>query len=502
MEKTLADYLAALGPLALDAGAADPGQLIRGVANNSRKVRDGFLFCAIRGVNADGHVFIPDAVRNGAVVILAAERAAVPPGVSFIRVSDSYHAWGVVCAAFFGNPTEHLDVFAVTGTNGKTSIAFMLKRILAAHGHRCGLISTVEYDDGSGIAEEAARTTPEAFTIQEYFARMVRSGCDCAVIEASSHGLHQHRLGNARFAGALFTNLTGDHLDYHHTMEAYYQAKKLLFAEMLRPGAPAVINIDDEWGARLATECRGRRVLTLSKNNSAASGYLDSIQLHASGSEFTLHMNHAVFKNPMPSADGVSIRIRSVLIGEHNVFNMGLAALAACASGVPPALVAETLSAPDIAPPGRLEPFDLPNGARAFVDYAHTDDALFRVLGAIRTFCRGRIITVFGCGGDRDRTKRPRMAKVVSELSDIAVVTSDNPRTEDPLAIIAEILKGIRPGTECLTVPDRAEAIRKAVALSRAGDVILIAGKGHENYQEINGVRHPFDDREILRNLS
>ena len=160
------------------------------------------------------------------------------------------------------------------------------------------------------------------------------------------------------------------------------------------------------------------------------------------------------------------------------------------------------MSAPDIAPPGRLEPFDLPGGARAFVDYAHTDDALFRVLGAIRTFCRGRIITVFGCGGDRDRTKRPRMAKVVSELSDIAVVTSDNPRTEDPLAIIAEILKGIRPGTECLTEPDRAEAIRKAVSLARSGDVILIAGKGHENYQEINGVRHPFDDREILRNLS
>ena len=497
MERTLADYLAALGPLVLDATGVNPRQVVRGVANNSGKVRKDFLFCAIKGSNTDGHAFIPDAIRNGAGVVLATEPRSVPPGVPFVLVSDSYHAWGVVCAAFFGNPMEHLDVFAVTGTNGKTSIAFMLKRILSAHGRRCGLISTVEYDDGSGVAEEASRTTPEAFTIQDCFARMVRNGCDCAVIEASSHGLHQHRLGNARFAGAFFTNLTGDHLDYHHTMEAYYQAKKLLFSEMLRPGAPAVINIDDPWGARLASECGTQHVLTLSKNDSDASGYLSSIRLCASGSEFTLHMNSSVM-----GSDCISLRVHSALIGEHNVFNMGLAALGACASGVPPELAAETLSAPDIAPPGRLEPFDLPNGARAFVDYAHTDDALFRVLSAIRTFRKGRIITVFGCGGDRDRTKRPRMAKVVSELSDIAIVTSDNPRTEDPLAIIAEILTGIRPGAECLTEPDRAEAIRKAVALSRRDDIILIAGKGHENYQEINGVKHPFDDREILRNLT
>ena len=490
MGKNLSAYLNALGPLVRKSVIHEPEQVIRGVANDSRRVGKDFIFCAIKGVKSDGHCFISDAVRNGASVIFASDEVSVPERVSVIYVSDSYHAWGVLCAEFFDNPADHLDIFAVTGTNGKTSIAFMLKRILTAHGLACGLISTVEYDDGGKAPpEEAARTTPDSYSIQELFARMLRNGCRCAVIEASSHGLHQHRTGNVRFAGAVFTNLTGDHLDYHHTMEAYYQAKKLLFSEMLRPGAPAVVNIDDEWGSRLVSELPGKRVLTLSRKNPDADGYIHSVSLSGSGTEFSLR------------TAGREIRIKSVLIGEHNVCNMSLAALAAYACGVPAELIAETLSAPDIAPPGRLEPFGLPNGARAFVDYAHTDDALFRVLTAIRAFCKGRIITVFGCGGDRDRTKRPRMASVVSELSDISIVTSDNPRTEDPRAIIAEILPGIRSGAEYFADPDRRSAILKAAAISRRDDIILIAGKGHENYQEINGVRHHFDDREILRSI-
>ncbi len=488
MGKALSAYLSALGPLVRKSVIHEPEQVIRGVANNSRQVGKDFIFCAIKGARNDGHCFIFDAVKNGASVILALDEISVPERISVIYVSDSYHAWGILCAEFFDNPADHLDIFAVTGTNGKTSIAFMLKRILTAYGFACGLISTVEYDDGGKAPpEESARTTPDSYSIQELFARMVQNGCRCAVIEASSHGLHQHRTGNVRFAGAIFTNLTGDHLDYHHTMEAYYQAKKLLFSEMLRPGAPAVVNIDDEWGSRLASGLPGKRVLTLSRENPDADGYIHSVGLSGTGTEFSLRMS------------GKEIRIKSVLIGEHNICNMSLAALAAYACGVFPELIAETLSAPDIAPPGRLEPFDLPNGARAFVDYAHTDDALFRVLTAIRAFCKGRIITVFGCGGDRDRTKRPRMASVVSELSDISIVTSDNPRTEEPHAIIAEILPGIKPGKEYFAEPDRRAAILKAAAISRRDDIILIAGKGHENYQEINGVRHHFDDREILR---
>ncbi len=491
MEKTLSAYLQALGPLVRKSVIYDPEQLISGVANDSRRTGKNFIFCAIKGAKIDGHCFISDAVKNGASVIFASEEVSVPENISVILVSDSYHAWGILCAEFFGNPADRLDVFAVTGTNGKTSIAFMLKRILTAYGLSCGLISTVEYDvGGKAPPEEAARTTPDSYSIQELFARMLRNGCRCAVIEASSHGLHQHRTGNVRFAGAIFTNLTGDHLDYHHTMEAYYQAKKLLFSEMLRPDAPAVVNIDDEWGRRLASELPGKRVLTLSRENPRADGYIHSVSLSGTGTEFSLR------------AAGTEIRIRSVLIGEHNVCNMSLAALAALAGGIPPELIAETLSAPDIAPPGRLEPFNLPNGARAFVDYAHTDDALFRVLTAIRAFRKkGRIITVFGCGGDRDRTKRPRMASAASELSDVVIVTSDNPRTEDPHAIIAEILSGIRPGKKFFVEPDRRNAILKAVAVSRRDDIVLIAGKGHENYQEINGVKHHFDDREVLRSI-
>lgn len=487
MGKNLSAYLNALGPLVRKSVIHEPEQVIRGVANDSRRVGKDFIFCAIKGAKSDGHCFIFDAVRNGASVIFTSDEVTVPEWISVIYVSDSYHAWGVLCAEFFDNPADHLDIFAVTGTNGKTSIAFMLKRILMAHGLACGLISTVEYDDGGKAPpEEAARTTPDSYSIQELFARMLRNGCRCAVIEASSHGLHQHRTGNVRFAGAIFTNLTGDHLDYHHTMEAYYQAKKLLFSEMLRPGAPAVVNIDDEWGSRLVSELPGKRVLTLSRENPDADGYIHSVSLSGSGTEFSLR------------TAGREIRIKSVLIGEHNVCNMSLAALAAYACGVPAELIAETLSAPDIAPPGRLEPFGLPNGARAFVDYAHTDDALFRVLTAIRAFCKGRIITVFGCGGDRDRTKRPEMAAMAVKYAATAIFTSDNPRHEDPESILDEMVAGLPPEARYLRIADRGEAIRAAAMLARPGDIVLLAGKGHETYQIVGDERRHFDDRQQI----
>ena len=392
---------------------------------------------------------------------------------------------------FFEGSAKALDVFAVTGTNGKTSIAFMLRRIFnEAFADHCGLLSTVEYDTGAACCEEAARTTPDAFAFQRLFAEMRKNQCRRAVIEASSHGLHQHRTGSVKFTGAVFTNLTGDHLDYHLTMEAYFQAKKILFAELLRPDAPAVINVDDPWGKRLLTELKHANLYGVSlRNDPMARVQVSEIELSSGGSRFTLKTDHT------------TLHLKSVLIGEHNVCNLALAATLALAAGVDGTLLEKVLASPSIAPPGRLEPFDFPNGVRAFVDYAHTDDALFRVLSAIRAFAPANIITVFGCGGDRDRTKRPRMAEVVSKLSDFSIITSDNPRTEDPLSIIREIESGMLPSARYGVEPDRGEAIRLAVSLARKGDLILIAGKGHENYQEINGVKHPFDDREILKSL-
>jgi len=492
MTLPLSAYLLPLRELVVSFQGDESAQ-VSSVTNNSAEVMPGSIFCAIKGAKTDGHRFLQDACRKGACAVVVSDaEASVPPEIAVIRVSDSYRAWGLLCETFFGFPAKGMDVFAVTGTNGKTSIAFMLRRIFreAFPKERCGLLSTVEYDTGSSLCEEAARTTPDAFAFQGLFAEMRKNGCRRAVIEASSHGLHQYRTGSLLFAGAVFTNLTGDHLDYHGTMEAYFQAKKILFSRMLRPGAPGVINADDAWGKRLLNELPGEALYGLSlRNDPEARIQVSEVELSSGGIRFTLTLGKKV------------LHLKSGLIGEHNVCNLSMAASLALLSGVDASLLERILASPDIAPPGRLEPFDFPDGIRAFVDYAHTDDALFRVLGAIRAFARARVITVFGCGGDRDRTKRPRMGAVASKLSDYSIITSDNPRTEDPLAIIREIETGMLPSARYEVEPDRWTAILKAVGLARPGDLILIAGKGHEDYQEINGVKHPFDDREVLRFL-
>lgn len=492
MQLPLSAYLSSLRELVLSF-QGDEAVPVVSVTNNSAEAVPGSLFCAIKGAKTDGHRFLPDACRKGACAVIVSETdASVPDGVSVIRVSDSYRAWGLLCEAFFGFPAERMDVFAVTGTNGKTSIAFMLRRIFreAFPKERCGLLSTVEYDVGSPLCEEAARTTPDAFAFQRLFAEMRKNGCRRAVIEASSHGLHQHRTGSLKFAGAAFTNLTGDHLDYHGTMEAYFQAKRILFSELLRPGAPAVINADDSWGKRLLLELPGETLYGLSlRNDPKARIQVSDIELSSAGVRFALTLGRT------------TLHLESGLIGEHNVCNLAMAASLALLSGVDASLLEKVLASPDIAPPGRLEPFDFPHGVRAFVDYAHTDDALFRVLTAVRSFAPARVITVFGCGGDRDRTKRPRMAAVASKLSDFSIITSDNPRTEAPLAIIREIVPGMVSSSHYEVEPDRRAAILRAVRAAQPGDLIVIAGKGHENYQEINGVKHPFDDREVLRSL-
>ena len=467
------------------------------IANDSRKVESGTLFCAIRGAKNDGHLFLPDAAEKGACAfITAADSSWNPPdGRPVLRVRDSYLAWARICETFYDRPADGMDVYAVTGTNGKTTIAYLLNRIFrnAWPEQNCGLLSTVKYDTGDGDGLEAARTTPDAESFQRLFARMKQNHCSRAVMELSSHGLHQHRTGSLAFAGAVFTNLTGDHLDYHGTMENYYQAKRILFADLLRPGAPAIINADDEYGRRLRTELSGsggHEVHSVSLlNEPGANIAVKELSLTSSGAEFLL------------CTPWGSQRMKSTLIGDYNVCNLALASALALAQGVSWDVLLRTAAERGIAPPGRLEVLEIAEGVRALVDYAHTDDALFRVLSALHGVAERRIITVFGCGGDRDKSKRPRMAAVAAELSDLVIITSDNPRTEDPMAIIEDIRAGIPENCICMVEPDRAAALQLAADLAEPGDLVLAAGKGHENYQEINGKKYPLDDRQVIREI-
>lgn len=464
---------------------------ILNVTNHSGQVVHGTLFAAVSGSACDGHRFLTEAVQAGAVAVIYSDSAAViPPTVCAIRVSNSYAAYGIACACAEGFPAQKLTLCAVTGTNGKTTTAFWMRHLLTQAFHqKVGLLSTVVYDDGGGIIS-ADRTTPAAGAVQAAFSAMVRNGCAYAVMEQSSHGLDQHRTGNACFSAAVFTNLTGDHLDYHGTLERYYAAKRRLFTELLK--GTAVINTDDPWGMNLAVECRalGRPVIGFGMNNS--DWHFEILESTLCGTRFQIQTPKETVEFDSPH------------IGEHNVYNLCGALGAVYSLGVPLWELSVILkNAPLPAVPGRMESFRLTNGATAFVDYAHTDDALLRAMAALRQVCRGRLIVVFGCGGDRDRTKRPRMGEAVSLHADFAFITSDNPRSENPLEIINEIKTGISApyAGRIYVEPDRLTAIQKAAAMAKAGDAVLIAGKGHETYQETAGMKTHFDDREAVKNL-
>jgi UDP-N-acetylmuramoyl-L-alanyl-D-glutamate--2,6-diaminopimelate ligase len=478
---TLQTYREALGDLCVSL-AGDGSTPITGAAGDSRCIRPGDLFCAIPGARQDGSLYAADAVRRGARAVMAVAPVDLPESIPQLVVREAYAAAGRIAECAAGYPAQRLRLLGVTGTNGKTTCAYLLRHLLRAHGQVPGMVGTVCYDLGNKELE-ADRTTPTPFELQDLFQRMLEGGCGWAVLEMSSHALVQRRAGTARFAGALFTNLTGDHLDYHQTMEAYFAAKTLLFTEYLGPGAPAVVNVDDPYGRRLAELLRsaggGGPVVTV--GNSAADIAWQDVQLGFGGCRFRLQLG----------AD--MAMIDSPLIGQHNVANLTCAAALAYACGVPAATIAQALHDCRGAP-GRLEVVTSPRGFAAYVDYAHTDDALENVLKALRLLRPRRLVVVFGCGGDRDRTKRPRMGAVAARLADRVFVTSDNPRTEPPEAIIAEILAGIPAGTDLHVDADRRRAIRQAVADAGEGDLILVAGKGHEPYQEIHGVKHPFDD--------
>lgn len=461
------------------------------VFNDSRRVKPGAVFCAIAGEKFDGHQFIAQAIEAGAAMIIherpLSHRAS---DVVHWRVEDGYSAYAAACEIIAGNPAATLKLIGITGTNGKTSSAFLIKHILERSGKTAGLISTVRYDDGDE-SRPAARTTPEPGELQTLFAAMRRNQLEFAVMEVSSHALAQRRPGTAKFNVTLFTNLSGDHLDYHGDMESYFASKKRLFTEYLGEDGTAVVNVDDPHGERLAKTMPDGVALPFGLTAANGGCRIVDFETSVEGSRIQL-----MFK-------GARKTLETNLIGKHNVLNVVGAVAATTAAGVQFEDAKAALRSP-VRIPGRLEAFHTDDGAAVFVDYAHTDDALrnaLSTLSELKTSASQRLNVLFGCGGDRDRTKRPRMGAVAAELADAVVVTSDNPRAEDPAAIIAEIKTGIPAEADVVTIPDRREAIRETVGALKSGDILLIAGKGHETYQEINGEFHDFDDREEVRKV-
>jgi UDP-N-acetylmuramoyl-L-alanyl-D-glutamate--2,6-diaminopimelate ligase len=462
---------------------------IRGIQYDSRKVRRNELFVAIRGTAADGHRFVGDAVHNGASVVVMQDDAAMDDafflheGVTKIVVPDSRKALATIAANYYNHPSRRLELIGVTGTNGKTTTTHLMKSILEASGKRVGLIGTIEYKIGDEVIH-ATHTTPESLELNQLLAGMVDKGCRAAVMEVSSHALAMSRVYGLAFKAATFTNLTQDHLDFHVSMEEYFGAKKMLF-DGLTGSAVAITNADDHYGRRII---EGTRAKTISYSTSAdADVKAREIHLDVRGSHFT------VFH------DGSLHNVTSVLTGRFNIANMTAAYATGLGLGIPDKDILSGIAAVKSVR-GRFEQIVSPQGWTAVVDYAHTPDALENCLRTVHdllpTSRTSRIITVFGCGGNRDRGKRPAMGNIATALSDITIVTSDNPRTEDPRAIIEEIKTGIVGGKEVHTEVDRRKAIILGLGFAKPGDVVVIAGKGHEDYQVIGDSKSHFDDRE------
>jgi UDP-N-acetylmuramoyl-L-alanyl-D-glutamate--2,6-diaminopimelate ligase len=465
---------------------ADPETRVESLCYDSRRATPGALFFALPGARQDGTQFVAQAAEKGAVAIVS--EAALPACASpFVRVINARAAMADIAAAFYGRPADRLKVMGVTGTNGKTTVAFLVKHLLDADQRRCGLIGTVKYCIGD-TEMNAPRTTPESLDLEDLLAQMVDAGNKAVAMEVSSHGLVQHRARGIEFDTAVFTNLTQDHLDYHKTMENYFEAKAALFEGLVKQKkkkAKAIINIDDRYGHRLSERFK-KRMPVITYGQRMGSDYRASdVRFDATGSEYHLE------------ARGRAYLVRLPLIGSFNIYN-SLAAIAAASSmGMElRAAVAAIAKAPQV--PGRLERVPAKRSFQVFVDYAHTEDALRNVLRALRELQPNRLITVFGCGGDRDRAKRPLMAAASEEFSDWSILTSDNPRSEDPLFILSEMRAGLHSNRH-EEIADRTEAIRRAVALADAGDIVLIAGKGHETYQEFADRKIPFDDSAVAR---
>jgi len=462
---------------------------ITGVNIDSRKIEKGHLFVAIKGTQTDGHRFIPKALELGAVAVLCEDLSEADAtgndGVTYVQVTSTEAAVGPVATVFYGEPSKQLKLVGVTGTNGKTTIATLLYNMFRQMGHRCGLLSTVcNYIEGEAIA--ADHTTPDPIELNKLLGKMVAAGCEYAFMECSSHAIAQQRIGGLQFAGGLFTNLTRDHLDYHKTFENYRDAKKAFF-DGLPKGAFAITNADDKNGMVMVQNTKAT-VKTYSTRSMA---------------DFRARIIECHFEGMYLDICGHEVGVQ--FIGKFNVSNLLAVYGAAVMLGKKPddiLLVLSTLKS--VA--GRLEPIRSEEGVTAIVDYAHTPDALENVLNAIHEVLdgkKGKVITVCGAGGNRDKGKRPLMAQEAVKQSDRVIITSDNPRFEEPQDIINDMLAGLDPKQmkKVVSIVDRKEAIRTAIMMAEKGDVILIAGKGHEDYQEVKGVKHHFDDREVVREI-
>jgi UDP-N-acetylmuramoyl-L-alanyl-D-glutamate--2,6-diaminopimelate ligase len=461
---------------------------VSGIAYDSRRVTPGMVFVAVPGQRTDGHEYITTAIERGATAVICERNGILSQRATKIKVADVREALARVANAYYGNPSQKLKVIGVTGTNGKTTVSFMVKAMLEAAGIKTGLLGTVHYEIGDRVIP-AQRTTPESLEVQHMMSQMVKTGCQACVMEVSSHALEQKRVLGIEFDVAIFTNLTRDHLDFHGTMEDYFAAKKKLFTAMGdgNKKAAAVINIDDDFGARLSGQTNVEVELTYGLQK-AARLRAANLQLSHEGSRFTVEADERRFACRLP------------LIGRHNVYNALAAIGAGLALDIEVVRIQAALNAlPPV--PGRLESISGGQAFGVFVDYAHTDDALRNVLTTLREITRGRVLLAFGCGGNRDTGKRAKMGRIAAELADVTIITSDNPRKESAEKIAAQIEEGFREvKNEGYRMElDRRRAIQQIIGEAREGDTVLIAGKGHETYQEFEDTVVPFDDRVYAR---
>lgn len=455
---------------------------IRQIQYDSRKVEKGDLFVCIEGYSTDGHKYINSAAKNGAVAIICSRDIENLPDCTILKVDDSRKVLAAAGANYYGNPADKLKVIGITGTNGKTTSTFMMKSILEAAGYKVGLVGTIANYIGSKKVP-THRTTPESLELQKLFKEMVDEGANYCVMEVSSHSLYLNRVYGIKFCEAIFTNLTRDHLDFHKTFENYYNAKLILFKNTLN----SIVNLDDAYGDRVYKDAGGNKISY--SINEDADVKASNIHMHSRGIEFDLTYNSKV------------AHINLNIPGRYNVMN-ALGSAAACLNeGISLEIVKKGLESM-LCVPGRCEivtqNYNL--GYEVIVDYAHTPDGLQNILNTAREFTKGRLISVFGCGGDRDNTKRPIMGKIGTDLSDIAVITSDNPRTEDPMSIIKEVVAGVEKDNY-IVIENRREAIKKAMEMAKKDDVIVIAGKGHEDYQILKDKTIHFDEREVVSEI-
>ncbi|WP_083912894.1 UDP-N-acetylmuramoyl-L-alanyl-D-glutamate--2,6-diaminopimelate ligase [Rubritalea marina] len=461
--------------------------IIKQVTSDSRLVQKGALYVAVKGIENDGHRFIDNAIANGAVAVLSevAQPADFDQAVTWIHCANNRKNLGLVSSQFYGQPSAQLANVGVTGTNGKTTTCYLIQHIMKQAWLRAGLIGTVEVDDGLERAD-ASHTTPNAEVLHGLFGTMLENGCRGVAMEVSSHGIEQERLAGVQFKAAVFTNLSQDHLDYHGNMEEYFKVKQSFINDVATTrGSYAVVNTDDFYGAKIAKELpEGAKLISFGMN-AHCDFKVSNLKEQVKGTEFQLDNR------------GKSYLVRVPLIGRFNVYNCLGAIAATVAAGIKLRDAVQALAElPQV--PGRLELVSSTGGVNVFVDYAHTPDALDKVCSSLKELDPRKLLTVFGCGGDRDAGKRPLMAEAVSQYSDMCFITSDNPRSEDPEAILKEIEPGMKHKVY-RSIVDRAEAIRTAIDVASAGDIVLIAGKGHETYQEFADGKVDFDDRRVAK---